>query len=69
MTLLSNALKRVIGATISFFGVITLTFFVMNIASGDPVLSTVGERYNEETLEQFRKELYLDKPLLLQYSY
>ena len=69
MTLLSNALKRVIGATISFFGVITLTFFVMNIAPDDPVLSTVGEKYKEETLDPFRKELYLDKPLLLQYSY
>lgn len=69
MTLLLHALKRVIDATISLFGVITLTFIVMNIAPGDPVLSAVGERYNEETLEQFRKELYLDKPTLLQYSH
>lgn len=69
MNFLVHAFQRFFGAAISFFGVITLTFFVMNIAPGDPVLSAVGERYNEETLEQFRKELHLDKPVLVQYGH
>ena len=69
MRFISFFLDRFIGAAISFFGVITLTFFVMNIAPGDPVLSAVGERYNEETLEIFRDKLHLNEPIWVQYGY
>ncbi len=49
------------------FGVVTVTFIIMYVIPGDPVLSLVGERYDEETLERLRGELGLDRPLALRY--
>jgi ABC-type dipeptide/oligopeptide/nickel transport system permease component len=49
------------------FGVVTITFFLMYVVPGDPVLSLAGERYDEETLEGMRRELGLDRPLFIQY--
>jgi len=49
------------------FGVVTVTFLVMQVLPGDPVLALVGERYDEETLERLRAELGLDKPLAVRY--
>lgn len=48
-------------------GVVTITFFLMYVIPGDPVLSLAGERYDEETLEGMRRELGLDRPLFIQY--
>jgi len=50
------------------FGVITLTFILMFVVPGDPVLSMVGERYDEATLQQLRQELHLDDPIYVQYG-
>jgi ABC-type dipeptide/oligopeptide/nickel transport system permease component len=50
------------------FGVVTVTFFLMYVMPGDPVLALAGERYDEETLESLREEFGLDKPLYLQYT-
>jgi ABC-type dipeptide/oligopeptide/nickel transport system permease component len=49
------------------FGVVTVTFLLMYVIPGDPVLTLVGERYDDETLERMRSELGLDKPLPVQY--
>ncbi len=45
------------------FGIIALTFVLMYIVPGDPVLSMVGERYDEATLERLRNEFHLNEPL------
>lgn len=44
-----------------------MTFFLMYVIPGDPVLSLAGERYDEQTLDTMRKELGLDKPVIVQY--
>ncbi len=49
------------------FGVVTVTFLLMYVIPGDPVLTLVGERYDDETLDRMRSELGLDKPLPIQY--
>ncbi len=48
-------------------GVVTITFFLMYVIPGDPVLSLAGERYDEKTLDGMREELGLDRPVHLQY--
>tara|TARA_A100001011_G_scaffold398848_2_gene504794 strand:- start:552 stop:1484 length:933 start_codon:yes stop_codon:yes gene_type:complete len=48
-------------------GVISVSFLLVYIAPGDPVLSMVGENYKEETVQQIRKELNLDKTIVEQY--
>jgi len=50
-------------------GVITLTFILMFIVPGDPVLSMVGERYDEATVQRLRGELHLDDPIYVQYGH
>jgi len=48
-------------------GVATVTFFLMYVLPGDPVLSMVGERYDDETLDRLREEMHLDDPLAVRY--
>ena len=48
-------------------GVVTVTFLIMYVVPGDPVLALVGERYDEETIERLRGELGLDRPLVARY--
>ncbi len=48
-------------------GVTLVTFILMYVVPGDPVLSMVGERYDQQTLESLREELHLNDPLPLQY--
>ena len=44
--------------------VLTISFMLMVVLPGDPVLSMIGERYDENTVELMRKKLNLDKPLI-----
>ena len=46
-------------------GVLIISFVLMVVLPGDPVLSMVGERYDESTVEIMRKKLNLDKPLII----
>ena len=46
-------------------GVLIISFVLMVVLPGDPVLSMVGERYDENTVEVMRKKLNLDKPLMV----
>ena len=48
-------------------GLYLLLFLLFHIVPGDPAISMVGENYKEETLQQIRKELNLDKTILEQY--
>jgi len=49
------------------WGVVTVTFIVMYVIPGDPVLAIAGERYDKETIESLRRELGLDRPVVVQY--
>ena len=59
--------KRILLLLPILFGVATVTFLLMYVIPGDPVLTLVGERYDEETLDEMREELGLDRPLPVQY--
>ena len=53
----------------TFFGVTLLTFALIRLAPGDPVLILAGERGIEpERYQQLRREMGLDRPLLVQYG-
>jgi len=60
-------IKRVLLFIPILVGVATVTFFLMYILPGDPVLSMVGERYDEETLERLREEMHLNDHLAVRY--
>lgn len=62
-------LKRLLLFIPILLGVATVTFFLLQILPGDPVLSMVGERYDQETLDRLRQEMRLDEPLGVRYLY
>ncbi len=49
------------------FGVVTLVFFLFNVLPADPARLTLGQRADVSSLQNVRHQLYLDKPLPLQY--
>src|SRR3954468_4905861 len=49
-------------------GVVTLMFFLIRLAPGDPALLLVGPTATEEQLSTQRKALGLDRPILQQYA-
>lgn len=48
-------------------GVVTVVFFLFNVLPGDPARLTMGQRSDLQSLENVRKELNLDKPVLTRY--
>ena len=62
-------IKRVLQTIPVILGVIVFTFILMYVVPGDPVLSMVGERYDEATIQKLRQDLRLDDPLLKQFGH
>ncbi len=60
-------LNRLLQVIPVLFGVIIITFVLMYVIPGDPVVSMVGERYSEATIQQLRQEMHLDDPLPIQF--
>lgn len=50
------------------FGVVTLVFFLFQ-GFGDPARLTMGQSGDSLTIQNIRKELYLDQPLMRQYVF
>ena len=54
----------------TFFGVTLLTFAMIRLAPGDPILLMAGERgLDEKVYQELRADLGLDKPIIVQYGY
>lgn len=66
--MLGYAIKRLLFFVPMLFGVATITFFLLYVLPGDPVLSMVGERYDEETLERLREEMHLNDHIGVRYA-
>ncbi|MCF7798242.1 MAG: ABC transporter permease, partial [Candidatus Marinimicrobia bacterium] len=62
-------LKRIAQLIPVILGIILLTFILMYVVPGDPVLSMVGQRYDEETLTQLRQSFHLDQPIYVQFGH
>ncbi|NOZ04380.1 MAG: ABC transporter permease [FCB group bacterium] len=60
-------IRRLLQTIPVILGVIAITFVLMYIIPGDPVVSMVGERYDEATIQRLREELHLDDPLWVQF--
>lgn len=61
--------RRLLLAIPTLFGVLVVAFLLLYIAPGDPVLSMVGERADEETIARLRNELRLDDPLPVRFGH
>ena len=63
----SYILKRLAQTVIVLWGVSFVTFVLMNVVPGDPVLLMMQKRATPEAVARIRREMGLDKPLRVQY--
>jgi len=65
--MLTNDRKRLMFAIPSLIGVVIVTFLLTRALPGDPAAYFAGPAANKEAIEQIRKKLGLDKPLIEQF--
>lgn len=65
--MLQYALRRIVHTIPVLFGVLVVTFVLLYIAPGDPVLAMVGDRFDPATIDRLRAELRLDEPVWKQF--
>ncbi|MDR1885122.1 MAG: ABC transporter permease [Synergistaceae bacterium] len=63
----SYILKRLSQTFIVLLGISLVTFILMNVVPGDPVLLMLEKRATPEAVERIRREMGLDKPKTTQY--
>jgi peptide/nickel transport system permease protein len=59
--------RRLIGAVPLVLGILTMIFFIMHLAPGDPTTRYFDPSVSPEVIEQMRANLGLDQPLPVQY--
>lgn len=59
--------KRLRYSLLVLWGVVTLVFFLFNVLPGDPARLVMGQRADKASIENARKDMNLDKPLLTRY--
>jgi peptide/nickel transport system permease protein len=64
---ISYLLRRLVGAIPLLLGILTLIFFIIHIAPGDPTARYFNPNVAPEVIEQMRRNLGLDQPLHIQY--
>jgi peptide/nickel transport system permease protein len=60
-------LRRLLGAIPLLLGILTIIFFVVHLAPGDPTARFFNPNVSPEVIEQMRRNLGLDQPLHIQY--
>jgi len=66
--MLPALVRRALAGVAVILGVVTLMFFLIRLAPGDPALLLVGPTASPEQLGAQRKAMGLDRPLAQQYS-
>jgi len=61
-------LKRLLLLVPVLFGVATFVFAILHLSGGDPARIIAGQRASEEVVQQVRRELGLNDPILVQYG-
>ncbi|HEX8395604.1 MAG TPA: ABC transporter permease [Longimicrobium sp.] len=65
--MIAYLVRRLLGAIPLLLGILTLIFFVLHMAPGDPVLKFASPNVSPEVLDQMRRNFGLDQPLHVQY--
>ena len=66
--MLGYLVRRLLGAIPLLLGILTIIFFVVNLAPGDPTARFFNPNVSPEVIEQMRRNLGLDQPLHIQYG-
>ena len=66
--MLQFIVRRLLLAIPILLAVLSLVFFVVRMAPGDPAQVMLGDSASQESLDSLRHELGLDRPVLVQYG-
>jgi peptide/nickel transport system permease protein len=66
--MLNYALRRILIAVPSLFGVLIVVFLMVRLAPGDPALYLAGEFADQATIERIRVRFGLDRPMHEQFG-
>jgi ABC-type dipeptide/oligopeptide/nickel transport system permease component len=66
--MLQYVVRRLLLAIPILVAVVTLVFFVVRMAPGDPAQVILGDSASQESLDSLRSELGLDRPIMVQYG-
>jgi peptide/nickel transport system permease protein len=66
---LTYIIRRIIQTIVVLFIVSFLSFSLLQIMPGDPAAAMLGVEAKREEVEAMRKELWLDRPFLVQYGH
>lgn len=61
-------IRRLIYGALVLFGVLTIVFFIFNILPGDPARMMLGQRADQEAINEINRELGLDRSIFFQYA-
>jgi peptide/nickel transport system permease protein len=61
-------LRRILGAIPLIFGLLTITFFIVRLAPGDPTSMFIDPNIDSRTAEQLKENFGLNDPLPIQYG-
>lgn len=67
--MLTLLLKRIVGLFLTLFIVSAFIFFFMSLLPGDPAAIMLGTSASPDTLAALQKQMGLDQPLMLRYTY
>jgi len=65
--LTSYIIRRLISMIPVLIGITLITFILINVVPGDPVVNMMGKRVDAQTIANIRHQLGLDRPLYIQY--
>jgi peptide/nickel transport system permease protein len=65
--LIGYLLRRLLGSIPLLLGILTVIFFIIHLAPGDPTARFFNPNVSPEVIEQMRRNLGLDQPLHIQY--
>jgi peptide/nickel transport system permease protein len=65
--LIGYLLRRLLGSIPLLLGILTIIFFIIHLAPGDPTARFFNPNVSPEVIEQMRRNLGLDQPLHVQY--
>ncbi|ETW97031.1 MAG: hypothetical protein ETSY1_24250, partial [Candidatus Entotheonella factor] len=60
-------IKRILQMIPTVLVITLVVFAMMQAIPGDPIITLLGDAYDEEDAEELRKEYGLDKPVVVQY--
>lgn len=60
--------RRILYGALVLLGVVSLVFFIFNVLPGDPARMMLGQRADQEAVNEIREELGLNRSIFYQYA-